>query len=504
MAITFTKYIDITSGVGAGAVVARRELIGRLFTDNNLVPPQTFIDFTTIDDVGSYFGTNSEEYKRASFYFGRVSKNITKANKITFARWVSTAVAPRIYGAKLATTLSALQLITNGAFSLTLGTTNVVSGLDFSAATSLADVAAIIQTAIRTKTGMQWTAATVTYDVTRGSFNLVGGSAVADALSVQAPGTGTDISSVIGWFPESPTGAIWANGSLVETITNVLANSAEASNNFGSFLFMPQTPLTLDQVIEACAWNTTQNVLYEIMIRVNASNAVSYSAALLNYAGVAMTLAPLATEYPEQCPMMIMAATNYDAPNSVQNYMFQQFNLTPSVLTTVDSNTYDALRINYYGRTQTAGQLIDFYQRGVLTGLAVNPVDMNVYANEAWLKDAIGAIIMQLLLALAKVSANTQGRAQLLIIIQSVIDQALSNGTISVGKQLSPTQILFITEATNDDKAWYQVQTIGYWVDCQIQSFTTTDNRTEFKGVYTLVYSKDDVIRKVEGQDILI
>lgn len=506
MAISFTKYVSIISGVGAGAVVARRELIGRLFTDNDLVPPQSFLDFTTLADVGMYFGTTSEEYKRASFYFGWISKNTTSPNKITFARWVDVAVAPRIFGARLTTSLTNFQLITTGAFSLTMGASeNVISGLDFSAATSLADVAAIIQAGIRTKTGTQWTAASVTYDAVRGSFNLIGGSAVADIISVQASGTGTDISVTMGWRPQSVTGAIWADGSLAETVTDVLTNSAQASNNFGSFLFMPSlVQLTLDQVIEAAVWNTAQNVLFQYMIPVTAINAASYSTALLNYAGCAMTLAPLATEYPEQCPMMILAATNYDAVNSVQNYMFQQFALTPSVLTTLDSDAYDLLRVNYYGRTQTAGQLIDFYQRGLLTGLAVNPVDMNTYANEQWLKDAIGAVILQLLLALSKVSANTEGRGQLLCIIQSVIQQAVSNGTISIGKQLSPTQILFVTQKTNDDKAWYQVQSIGYWIDCQIQSVITQDGRTEYKGVYTLVYSKDDVIRKVEGSNTLI
>jgi hypothetical protein len=41
-------------------------------------------------------------------------------------------------------------------------------------------------------------------------------------------------------------------------------------------------------------------------------------------------------------------------------------------------------------------------------GLATDPVDMNVYANEIWLKDAAGAAILSLLLSLGKVSANAR------------------------------------------------------------------------------------------------
>jgi hypothetical protein len=494
--ISFRKYIDITSGVGAGAVVNRRELIGRLFTINPLLPTKTFAEFTEASEVSDYFGVSSEEYLRALWYFSFISKNITRPKKISFARWTNEDVAPEIYGARFTTTLSQFQAITAGAFALTLGgTTNQITGLNFSAAGSLAAVAALIEDAIQAKSGTMWTAATVTYDATRGAFNLVGGQEVAAAVAVAAPASGVDIRGAIGWTDS----AIYSDGALTETITDVLTESAQASNNFGSFLFMPS--LTQDELVEAAAWNSAaeQNTKFIDSCRVTSSNAAAISAALANYAGVGMTLAPLSTEYPEQMPMVTFAATDYSQRNSTQNYMYQQANLTPSVQTTVDSDTYDDLRVNYYGRTQTAGQLIDFYQRGVLTGLPVNARDMNTYANEIWLKDAAGAALMQLLLALPKISANQKGRGQILTTLQSIIDEALNNGTISVGKTLSTTQKLYISEITGDQFAWYQVQNIGYWVDCEI---VLEDD--EYVARYTLVYSKDDTIRKVEGTHVLI
>ena len=57
---------------------------------------------------------------------------------------------------------------------------------------------------------------------------------------------------------------------------------------------------------------------------------------------------------------------------------------------------------------------------------------------------------------------------------------------------------------TDDELAWHQVQNIGYWVYCEMQQTVTTDGRTEYKAVYTLIYSKDDVVRKVEGTHVLI
>lgn len=381
MAISFTKYVDITSGVGGGAGVRQRDLIGRIFTTNVLLAIGTIAEFDTLADVGTFFTTTSEEYKRASFYFGWVSKNISSPKKISFARWDDT------------------------------------------------------------------------------------------------PGTG-------------------------ETLTEVLTASTEASNNFGSFAFIPA--LTLVQVTEVATWNAAQNVMFQFCAKVAAADASAWSTALIGYAGLSLTLDEIANEYHELIPMTILAATNYNKRNAVQNYMFQQFNVTPTVTTTTMSNAYDGERINYYGRTQTAGQNIDFYQRGVLMGGATAPTDMNTYANEQWLKDAAGSTIMSLLLSMPKVSANAGGRAQLIAVLQSVIDQALFNGTISVGKTLNTVQKLYIGTITGDDLAWHQVQSIGYWVDCTLESYVTVDGRTEWKAVYTLLYGKDDVIRSVDGTHILV
>jgi hypothetical protein len=500
MAISFRKYVDIVSGVGAGAAVRRRDLILRIFTTNPLVPTKSLVEFDDIESVGAYFGTSSEEYARASFYFGWVSKNITRAKKLAFARWTDAAVAARIFGNKDAKLLSTFTAITNGSANITVGgQLATLTGVNLSTAVDLAGVAALLQTAIRAEAGTQFATATVVYNTSRGSFDFTASVAGAAAISVAVAGVGTDLLAPLGW---SGTSAILSDGAAAESVTDTLIESADASNNFGTFLFMPD--LTIEEIEEAAAWNTTQNVLYMYLVPVINANASAYSTALIDYQGVALTLSEVAGEYPEMIPGIILAATNYSARNSVQNYMFQIFNVTPGVTTTAESNALDLLRVNYYGRTQTAGQFLDFYQRGVLSGLPVNPVDMNVYANEQWLKDAVGASVMELLLALAKISANAKGRIQLLSQIQSVIAEALNNGTISVGKLLTNTQKLYISEITGDAEAWRQVQTIGYWLDCVMERVVTQDDRVEFKAVYTLVYSKDDIVRKVEGSHVLI
>ena len=203
----------------------------------------------------------------------------------------------------------------------------------------------------------------------------------------------------------------------------------------------------------------------------------------------------------DQSPMMVEAATDYYAANSVQNYMFQGpfAGLFPSVVSDDAKDIFDPLNVNYYGNTQQAGVPVNFYQNGMLQGASPSPLDMTAYVNEIWLKDAITTEILNMFVGSNQIPANTQGRAQILAGLQSVINTALNNGTISVNKTLSTQQIMFITAQTNDDNAWYQVQSIGYWVDCAI-----INTAGVYSAKYTLIYSKDDVIRLVDGQDILI
>lgn len=501
MAISFQRYIDIVSGVAAGTVVRLRELIGRFFTVNPLLPTQSFVEFETAEEVGLYFGTDSEEYARAVFYFGWVSKLITRPTKISFARWADEDTAPLIFGASATQSLANWTGITDGAFDLTLGPdTNSISGLDFSTAVDLDGVASIIEAAIQAETGTLWTAASVAYDPIRGSFNLTGGAVGPAVVAVGAPATGTNLlaAGLLGWT----SNAIFSDGVAAETVTDTITASANASSNFGSFAFMPA--LSLEEVVDLSAWNTAQNNRYIFSHAVLEVDAADYFEALSGYSGVALTEKLTAGEYPEQVPMMILAATDYTRRNSVQSYMYQVFNLTPSVTTDAKANTLDAARVNYYGRTQTAGQFIDFYQRGVLMGLPSAATDMNIYANEIWLKDRIGAAIMELFLNLPQISANAEGRGFLLTTIQGVgIADALNNGTISVGKTLNNSQKLFIASITGVPDAWQQVQTLGYWLDCTIVSEVVGPN-TVYKAEYLLVYAKNDAISKVEGTHTLI
>jgi len=724
MSISPQNYVNIVSGVGASANVPTRDLIGRFFTGSTLVPPDTFVQFSSAAQVVSFFGASSEEAQRAIFYFSFVSKTLVQPGAIQFARWTTADVAPMIESvAGNNSILATWAAITNGSFGITISpivngvpvnpVIGTFTGISFVSAVDMTDVANILTEAVQSDfivnltgalnnastavtglsstaslvvgmhvigvgiplgttiatitngtsivlsqaaqgaqqtgvltstdtevTGLQDTslltvgmkvtgtgiagsttiasitdsttielsiAATATGSQTLtflaattpiefftptntvfagssvtfsgGRFTFTGGATGDYAIELQGNLGGTDLtpSPLLGWLPRATftngvyvAGSIVSNGATAETVTECLTTSASISNNFGSFLFLNNLNLSLADAVLAATWNQTENNMYLFCAPVTSTNYLAWTAGLSAIGGTGLTLSGLGifltgtitsssavitglpstealsvgmpvvgtgipvnsviiviaaapstdvtissaatssgseaiqfmfNQFPEQIPMMIEAATDYYAINSVQNYMFQGpfAGLTPSVTTDTAKIQYDDVSVNYYGNTQQAGIPLNFYQVGVLQGASPSPLDMTTYVNEIWLKDAITTQILNMFLSSSQIPANAQGRAQILAGLQSVINTALTNGTISVNKTLSLSQQMFITAQTNDPNAWYQVQSIGYWVDCVI-----VNTAGVYSAAYTLIYSKDDVIRLVDGQDILI
>lgn len=503
MAIPFNKYVRIISGVGGGNSVRQRDLIGRLFTDSPLVSPGVVLEFTSAADVATWFGSGSLEAQRANVYFGWVSPLITQAGRIGFSRWAEDGTDAQVIGNNDPKTIGQWAGATAGVFSLTLnGVTYSVGPVNLAGAASLAAVATALQTAVRAANAAL-NAATVTYGGSLGPQrfvvtvpNGVGEIQIASTTSTAAQ----DVATIAGLnFASS---AINITGIDPQTPVDAVNAAANVTNNYGSFAFVPM--LDLAEVQAVAAANETENVKFMFLQRVTQANAAAWSAALMGYASIGLVL-DSAGEFPDMMPITIMAATNYNRRNSSMNYMYRTFSgMSATVSDGGISDAMDALRVNYYGATSTAGQAILFFQRGTLMGTGAAPTDMNVHANEQWLKDYAGSRIMSLQLSVGRIPANDQGRAMIGNILQEVIDAALYNGVISVGKTLTAVQKAYIGQLTGKELSWLQVQNSGFVLSVVIEPYTTTSGATEYQARYELIYSKDDVVRRVEASHILI
>ncbi len=577
MAIPMTKYVNITSGVGGGNNVAVRQLIGMVFSTNTLLDPLNPLTFAggpvaALAAISAYFGSSSEEYKRALFYFGYFSPAIRQPQAISFARYVNADSPARVFGGASAFSLTALNLVTAGlmAFNfgdaaatvtagafvvgrqytiLTVGTTSftgigasantvgtvfiatgagtgtgtatyagvvTIGSINLGAAGSLAAVASTLQTALRLSPDARLSTCTVTYDAVNTRFDFTASSTpvVAASFAMVQIGTGaTDTSLALKWYTTS--GAVVVSSAPTQAPVDAVTNTNNISNNFGSFCFTTASALTLLQQEAVASYSAALNLTYQYHILVSPSTYASTAAALATTGGVGLTyeidsLAALGTQFPEMIPMAVQAATDYSQRNGVTNTEYRQIpGCDPSVTGTssdpVSYTTLDAALVNYYGVTQNAGQNIVFYQNGVLCGLPTSPSAMSVFSNEQWLKSLASANLLSLQLSLPQVSANLLGRSQVLAVVQDVVNQALFNGVISIGKPLTTTQKLFIAQQTGSDTAWIQVQNAGYWLDANIvSSVDPLSHQTIYKAVYTLIYSKNDAVRSIEGFHELI
>ena len=486
MAISQTKYIDITSGVGGEATASRRELIARVVSSNALIPVDKILEFNQ-SQAAKYFGSSAEG-QIAAKYFAFVSKSAQQANKISFARYVSETVAPYIKSTKGLSVYS-FTSIEDGAFVVTVdGTATTVSGLDFSTATTLADIATIINSTLSN------TVASMAFS--DGAFTLTGATAGNHIMSVSAPASGTNMLPLLGF--DSANNPIISAGGVAETPQACMERTTGMSDNFGSFMFVDS--LTDAQKKAVAGWNAGKNFMFMYSVGAGSSYTDTQTE-LAGQEGTGITY-DAHSAYAEYMPMALLATTAYNSGRmATKNYMYQQFPADePSVDNDTLAQTLDGKKINYLGITSQAGSTIAFYQDGVLQG---ETSDMGVYCNEIWLKDAIKTEFMNLLVGLEQIPANDEGRGIGRGSLQSIIDEALVNGVIMAGKTLSNVQKAYITTLTSDNSAWRDVENLGYWVDVKILQYVENEV-VKYKINYLLIYSKGDSIRKVEGSDILI
>lgn len=487
MAIPQTKYVNIISAVGGTSQVSQRDLMGRVFSNNPSLPYGAVVEFTGIDAVGNYFGTASAEYTFAEKYFGYVSRSGNIPQKISFALHSDTALGARLYGKAKSTTLGALTELTNADITFKIGGTEyAATGIDLSSATSFANVASLITAALPEAALTAIDSFVYNADLAR--FVLTASATGAESTIDYATGS---LASLLGL---DAADAILSNGSAAETGLIALKSSAELSNNFYSFTFLTSIAGEEESI---AAWVKAQNIRYMWSLGVTSANASTMASALAEYDGVGLTLNA-------DCvflPMAIAAAINYDLPNASVDFMYQQAaGIEASVNSQADQEAYDAIRVNYYGTTQQAGDLVSFYQDGKLLGSVAS---MGVYVNEAWLKDAFFTALLNLRLSLDSLPANETGLGYVKLAMQDIIEKAQNNGVISIGKTLDATQKAYISQITGDKSAWQAIQSVGYWLDAQIVKYTEAGTE-KYKVSYLLVYSKGDSINFIDGKDILI
>lgn len=502
MAIKQTKYVVITSGVIGASAVAQRQLTGLRFTTDGRVPVGQLLQFVDAGAVSDYFGSTSPEYNFAVKYFGYVSPApISKANAILFAAHAPAGRVPTIYGARMETPLATLQAVTAGTLDIQLGATPIsLTGIDLSTATSLANVATLLQTAIQAGGTGQYASATVTYNALTGAFTIAGSTIEFAPVVVTTSASPNDLGTLLFL---AAVGSAASPGVTPQTMLDAFRAAENVSDSFGSVSFASQGAEA--EIVALALYVQSENVKYQFYVTVTPTTATTLYASLQTVSSTGLILNKSASQYLEALPQAIMAATDYQRRNATVNYMYRQGSFANEVTTTQESDGYDIIRTNYYGATAIAGKDIGFFQRGFLMGTATSPLDMNIHANEQWLKSFLTSSLLNLQLTTNKIPANLEGASMIRAQIMEGVDLAKFNGTISIDKTLTQTQKTAIFQLTGDPEAWHDVQSGGFWLDIQIVPYVAEPSQVEsWAAKYTLAYAKNDVVRKIEGSHNLV
>ena len=301
----------------------------------------------------------------------------------------------------------------------------------------------------------------------------------------------------------------FAKVSLYASPTEAFEAVDGMTNDFGSITFIDEwtntesdatNPFGASSLLGVAAANSAKNYKYLFVIGFTPND--TRKTALVNgasgYSGTHLVQG--ADSEAAAMPMAMTASIDYDRSDSTICLMFKQFpGEEPTVETTADADALDAKFVNYVGKTQTNGMQLSFYQRGFNS----DGLDTSVYYNEMWLKSRIATAFFNAVTSTNKIPANNDGADLVKSIVLDSVNYAFRNGTITIKTSLTPVQRATIVQlAGGDTNAQDEVLTNGYWLDVVIQPIGSSTS--EYKAVYTLIYSKGDAIRFVQGYHELI
>lgn len=480
MSIPFYIVAPTTATVVKPAFTAEKQHM-ILAVKNDLIPTSLpFLEFTSATDYALSFGQD-ETYQALVKYFGFLSKSGTAPEKAVIFRWYNEDTAPFAVGSNLPeTALSSLKVVTDGSIKVTLnGTSYDVTGLDFSAQTSLSGIASVIQEGIRKNEsgGTAFTSAIVTYSSITGGFVITGGEAgkTASIGAFSDTASGTSILSAAGL-----ENAVLSQGVSSETFADLFnrimdANPAGFSITTAEIVTeqdMETTAALLQQIVEEQTLYTNKKLVFNFS-DLAALNTFSAFVKNNSYTGITLTYDPNG-ENVNVLDCAITASTDYEAENGTKNYNFQPAVGYTSVTDygtvteyqdgQTNLGTYNALNaacacfvysIGYGTQKQT------FYGTGVMLGSFGTE---DVQANQAGLESYLQLAVVNGLAAVEKLKLQgTDAVNALSGVVDPAFKQFQKNGAIAYNGSLSDTDKLTIVQNFGSSDVADAVEQNGYY-----------------------------------------
>ena len=386
--------------------------------------------YSSIAAVAADFGTTAPEYLAASLYF----QQTPQATQLLIGRWANTASAGVLKCATLpaaSQAMSTWNAITTGSMKVTINATlATLTGLNFSAATTMYGVASIIQTALTVVvagTTCVWNSAYSRFEITS---STTGATSLVSFLS--ATGSGTDISALMAGLSTS-SGAYTTAGIAAES---AVAAATLFDTNYGQAWYglMILSASDSDHTSVAAYIEATTNKHTYWISTTAAGTLVSSSTTDIAYVMSQLNLSKSIVQWSSSnlyaaASLAAKALTiDYTANNSVIDLMYKQ---EPGITAeTLNASQVSALE------TKNANVFLAYNNNTAIIeqGNNVSGTPIDVITGTDWLAlDIQNAVYNLLYLSSTKVPQTDAGNHLILTTIEAELSRAVTNGLLAPG-----------------------------------------------------------------------
>ena len=399
-----------------------------LGTSTVIDPIERYRIYSDLASVAADIGTTAEEYYAAQKWFSQVPQ----PTSLIVGRWINAAARGGLRCASLSAAQQALSLwtaISAGSFKITKdgGSPTDITGLNFTGATNLNGVAAIIQTAL--------TGATCVWNANYQRFELESTTtgATSAIAFLAAAATGTDITTMMGARSTSSGAYVYA-GQIAETAIQEVTTMDQAIGQQWYGLNVPSAVNADHLAISAYIEGAVVKHIYGITTQEAASLVPSATTDIgyqMSQLGYKRTL----VQYSSSSAQAVISAmariltTNYNGSATVMTLKFKQEpGVVAEYLNVSQVASLTAKHVNVFVNYANDTAIL---QQGVMS----DGTFVDIVTGTDWLAITLQNEVYNLLYtSTTKIPQTDQGMQLITTACEAVCAQAVVNGLLAPGR----------------------------------------------------------------------
>lgn len=382
--------------------------------------------YSLLSELADVFAITSETYKCAEAYF---SQSPSPSQIAVIAQYAAGSSA-RLFGGTPLDVIATWNAITDGSFEADISDTVIdVTGMDFSAAVTMNDVADVMEVALKAASGF-YILSTVVYNAAENRFDIDSGVFGGAIGFFNTAATGTDIVANAAF--DAANGATLQQGVLAENEVTALSSAETVSNDWYGVLML-KSVRDSSIILDVAAWAESRIKLFSASTNNPASMTIGDTACTAyllfnsNYQRTTCVFSSDDDAYPDAAVLGKAFTTNFSSPNSTITMKFKPLaGIVTERLTTTQKAGLDEKRCNalldvagtsMYAESYMCSQLFFDERHGI--DWMVGEIESNVFS--------------YLISRTTKIPLTDKGGASLQQQVIRALDASVKNGLVAAG-----------------------------------------------------------------------